>query len=744
MATRFLPLKLQDPGLFGVRVLGASGRDGKKLFQELAAKCLARGKTRLILDFSDLETVAGGAGAALADFQRRLGDCGGEAVFVGVNEVVFRFLVRSFQALPLRCFETVSEAEADLAAAGQAGAIAADPADQRPVAPPPEEASAPDSSLDQLLAAFSSPSAPPPAKAPEPAAGPEPHPGPGSDPEQPDSAGEGENSWRVDSPSVGSAIPSACGTTRPKYLSLPDAVTSIQQTPQAAELEEALRNLLFSNDLAAEVTYCYRRGGEFVDATGQARWPGEGKMARLLSGATRPLGLLDVPVEELSRLESRFLAEADPDLILPVVWAGELQAAAFLKRGKNEREYGVSENFALELLMRLLSQFGDSRQRDLSAPVAGNRPQAQEKEPGPDPGGLLRQARTVLAAREHLVAAPDERVFWERLLDTLAREFGTRSVVCLVSREKRLVPGTCLGLTDKKVRELELAGATGRKVLQGLHGPAPVAELPAGLADFRSTLEKLGLTWLVPLRDGETWLGTALLGIPAGGDGPGVDPGFLGELFQQVARVLQQVRSRQRAEDANLKLIQILVSRLERTRQGRPGKSAALVRLVRRLAGEVGFAADQVRDLVCGTLLRDLGLLGAELPSPDPAGGQEAAQQRRYRAHPEEGARLLETLPSSRTVLDVVRCHHERFNGEGFPQGLAGRQIPLAARLVAVLEDFVNLTTATAERPAKTREQAIAVLRENFGNRYDPNIVAVFLRVLAEEPQANPAEPIQA
>ncbi|MFH1842403.1 MAG: STAS domain-containing protein, partial [bacterium] len=92
MSISFTPLNLNHPELFGVRLAGALGRDGKNFIRRLADGCLARGKTRLILDLSKVVSLGGGGAAALADFQAQLVEQGGEMVFVGNGKVVRKLL----------------------------------------------------------------------------------------------------------------------------------------------------------------------------------------------------------------------------------------------------------------------------------------------------------------------------------------------------------------------------------------------------------------------------------------------------------------------------------------------------------------------------------------------------------------------------------------------------------------------------------------------------------------------------
>jgi HD-GYP domain-containing protein (c-di-GMP phosphodiesterase class II) len=104
-----------------------------------------------------------------------------------------------------------------------------------------------------------------------------------------------------------------------------------------------------------------------------------------------------------------------------------------------------------------------------------------------------------------------------------------------------------------------------------------------------------------------------------------------------------------------------------------------------------------------------------------------------YRRHPADGAKLLEGFNLPKSIVDVVHCHHERFNGEGFPRGLEGRDIPLAARVVTVVENYVSMVTGTSSHDAIAPQTAARILRDNLGQRYDPDIVGLFLNAILGE-----------
>lgn len=99
------------------------------------------------------------------------------------------------------------------------------------------------------------------------------------------------------------------------------------------------------------------------------------------------------------------------------------------------------------------------------------------------------------------------------------------------------------------------------------------------------------------------------------------------------------------------------------------------------------------------------------------------------RQHPIHGATVFEPSPSAsfgRLAYDVIRHHHEKWDGTGYPDGLAGEAIPLAARIVAIADAFDALTTWRCYKPASSPERAYKVIQDAAGKHFDPRLVAIF------------------
>jgi HD-GYP domain-containing protein (c-di-GMP phosphodiesterase class II) len=108
------------------------------------------------------------------------------------------------------------------------------------------------------------------------------------------------------------------------------------------------------------------------------------------------------------------------------------------------------------------------------------------------------------------------------------------------------------------------------------------------------------------------------------------------------------------------------------------------------------------------------------------------------REHASLGVELLKPITLWADMLPLIQTHHERFDGSGYPSGLAGDDIPLGARVIAVADAFDAMTRGYPGRPPRTPEQAIAELQAGAGSQFDPRIVRLFA---AEYPERAPGLP---
>ncbi|HYE90350.1 MAG TPA: HD domain-containing phosphohydrolase [Terriglobales bacterium] len=147
------------------------------------------------------------------------------------------------------------------------------------------------------------------------------------------------------------------------------------------------------------------------------------------------------------------------------------------------------------------------------------------------------------------------------------------------------------------------------------------------------------------------------------------------------------------------------------------------------LAREHGVPDDQLTDLAHGVLLHDIGKIGipdAILLKP---GALTPDEWQVMRTHPEIGKRLIEKIPFLHGAIPVVWCHHEKWEGNGYPRRLQGEEIPLHARIFSVVDAFDAMTFDRPYSKAIAFEAAIAEIKRCAGTHFDPHVVESFLRV---------------
>ncbi|QNB46768.1 HD domain-containing protein [Thermanaerosceptrum fracticalcis] len=148
------------------------------------------------------------------------------------------------------------------------------------------------------------------------------------------------------------------------------------------------------------------------------------------------------------------------------------------------------------------------------------------------------------------------------------------------------------------------------------------------------------------------------------------------------------------------------------------------------IAEELGFSASEIRILGALAKLHDIGKIGIRDDILSRPGKLSKEEYEIIKLHPVIGAQILSNIKEAQKYLSIVRNHHERFDGEGYPDGLRGEEIPLMARIVAVADTFDAMTTNRPYRGALPVEAALKELEKNKGSQFDPQVVDAFIKVM--------------
>jgi HD-GYP domain-containing protein (c-di-GMP phosphodiesterase class II) len=205
------------------------------------------------------------------------------------------------------------------------------------------------------------------------------------------------------------------------------------------------------------------------------------------------------------------------------------------------------------------------------------------------------------------------------------------------------------------------------------------------------------------------------------------------ELILQNRFYQQHLESRVRELDRRNKQslingVQTLVHALEAKDAYTSGHSTRVSRYAVKTGVVLGYTGDRLEAIRLGGELHDIGKIGtreAILNKPGPLAMEEFAH---VKVHVTLGERILAPfMRESPAVLRIVRSHHERMDGGGFPDGLRAGEIPAEARLVAVVDAFDAMTTNRAYRPSRTPSEAVEELRRCAGMHFDSDVVEAFL-----------------
>jgi putative nucleotidyltransferase with HDIG domain len=215
-------------------------------------------------------------------------------------------------------------------------------------------------------------------------------------------------------------------------------------------------------------------------------------------------------------------------------------------------------------------------------------------------------------------------------------------------------------------------------------------------------------------------------------------------LYARQGQLIDQLTaSNSSFEDANRRLRRVnlsfaaaMVRALDARDAYTAGHSATVAVYSRDIARELGMDDREV-DLVHLTgLVHDIGKIGVRAEVLEKTSALNDTEWAEMRRHSEIGANILIEVEDYQEVARIVRSHHERFDGAGYPDGLARDEIPLLARVIAVADAYNAMTTIRPYRNAMAPEVAIEQLVNGRGSQFQAELVDAFVRVLEREPEA--------
>jgi len=156
-----------------------------------------------------------------------------------------------------------------------------------------------------------------------------------------------------------------------------------------------------------------------------------------------------------------------------------------------------------------------------------------------------------------------------------------------------------------------------------------------------------------------------------------------------------------------------------------------MVQLSKSIGLAMSFTDDQLNELELLATLHDIGKVSIPNAILSKSGKLSDEEWVVIKKHPETGFRIAQATSALAPIANYILCHHERWDGKGYPQGLLGKQIPLLSRIVAIVDSFDAMTNDRTYRKAMTKEEAIEEIRRCSGTQFDPEISQLFINLLS-------------
>jgi HD-GYP domain-containing protein (c-di-GMP phosphodiesterase class II) len=211
-----------------------------------------------------------------------------------------------------------------------------------------------------------------------------------------------------------------------------------------------------------------------------------------------------------------------------------------------------------------------------------------------------------------------------------------------------------------------------------------------------------------------------------------VEAGVFGAVATMLATHAHNAELFREKEALLLGIVRAMVSAIDAKDPYTCGHSERVALVGQFLGKQLGLPEEQCEHIYLAGLLHDLGKLGvpdAILRKPGPLNNDEANE---LRVHPERGWAILQDLDQLKHLVPGILCHHERYDGKGYPDGLAGEAIPLTARVLAVADSYDAMVSDRPYRKGMPHEKVESILREGSGTQWDPQVIDALFRNLAE------------
>lgn len=320
--------------------------------------------------------------------------------------------------------------------------------------------------------------------------------------------------------------------------------------------------------------------------------------------------------------------------------------------------------------------------------------------------------------------------------DTLRVKAGY--ILLLDTKTNELTIGGTFGLPQEPPANLRIPLETGGVSEWVIHNRQPLLIEDINKSDKFNKISRLGFTretvLCAPLLVNGEPIGTITMANRK--DGSPFYPEDLDLLSTIAAQASIAIRNAQLYEDQQatyLNTVHALVSAIEANDAYTSGHSERVTRISMALAGQLNLSPEQTKRLEQAAILHDIGKIGIDITLLNKKGKLTSRDIETLQRHPMIGAKILEPIHFLQEVRTIIEQHHERYDGKGYPNRLAGESILIEARILAVADTYDAMTSDRPYRRALPPQSAFNEIRDYSGTQFDPRVAEVFLTMVKNE-----------
>lgn len=209
-----------------------------------------------------------------------------------------------------------------------------------------------------------------------------------------------------------------------------------------------------------------------------------------------------------------------------------------------------------------------------------------------------------------------------------------------------------------------------------------------------------------------------------------LDLELINVLASQASISIENARLYQNIRENYLKTVRGFALAVEAKDKYTHGHSENVMKFTVVLAKHLGLEGKDIEQIKYAGLLHDVGKIGVDEAILNKPGKLTPKEFDQIKKHPELGSRILENVPFFESLVPLIKHHHEFYNGNGYPSGLAGEDIPYGARILSVADAFEAMTSNRPYRKALSHEVAVNIIKKEKGSQFDPEIAEAFLEVV--------------